>query len=275
MYADAVALSRIALQLDKSDDARAWQRRAEGIKSRMDALLWDEDAKFYKVWPKARAKLSDARELHGYVPWVYDIPDARKGVSWSLMFDTLGFAAPYGPTTVERGHPGYSLTREGHDCKWNGPSWPFATSQTLTGMARCLQRFGEQFFTKEQYYRQLSIYSNSHRMGDRCFIDENIDPITGEWLARSILKSRGDVIPDRGKDYNHSTFVDLVISGLLGVSPMPDGTLEVKPLLPEGKWDWWCLRGVPCAGGLYTIVYDRKGSHYGMGKGLQVLKGWQ
>ncbi len=273
MYADATALSRIAKLLGKADEASAWQKRAEGIKNRMDEALWDNDACFYKVWPRSKETLSDAREQHGYVPWVYDIPDESKGPAWAQMFDTLGFAAPYGPTTVERRHPGFSLTREGHDCKWDGPSWPYSTSQTLMGMARCIQRFGEKFITKEQYYNQLCIFSNSHRLGDRCFIDENLDPLTGEWLARSILMSHGNVIPDRGKDYNHSTFTDLVISGLLGVTPMPDGTLQVNPLLPEGKWDWWCLKGVPCAGKVYTIFYDRTGRHYGKGKGLVIKEG--
>ncbi|MDO4949511.1 MAG: trehalase family glycosidase [Bacteroidales bacterium] len=267
-YADAKALGRIAAELGLQEEATAWRQRASEMMNRMNEALWDADAGFYKVLPKGADRLSDARELHGYVPWMYSIPDESKGGAWSLLFDTLGFAAPFGPTTVERKHPGFSLTREGHDCKWNGPSWPFATSQTLMGMADCLRRFGERFFTKEQYLDQLITYSNSHRMGNRCFIDENLDPFTGEWLARSILMSRGNVIPDRGKDYNHSTFADLIISGLLGIQTSKDGRIEVNPLLPEGKWNYWCLVGIPCADKLWTVIYDKTGRYYGKGKGI-------
>ena len=49
------------------------------------------------------------------------------------------------------------------------------------------------------------------------WIDEDMDPFTGDWTARTLLKAdnwnpgRGGL--ERGKDYNHSTFCDLVLSG--------------------------------------------------------------
>lgn len=47
--------------------------------------------------------------------------------------------------------------------------------------------------------------------------DENLNPFTGDWIARTRLIQRGKKIPERGQDYNHSTFCDLVISGLVGL----------------------------------------------------------
>jgi len=38
------------------------------------------------------------------------------------------------------------------------------------------------------------------------------------------------------KDYNHSTFCDLLISGLAGLRARSDGTIEVNPLARE-SWD--------------------------------------
>ena len=64
---------------------------------------------------------------------------ARKfDVAWKQLTDPEGFSAPFGPTTAERRHPGFRLDRGGHECQWNGPSWPFATSVTLTALARLL-----------------------------------------------------------------------------------------------------------------------------------------
>ena len=76
---------------------------------------------------------------------------------------------------------------------------------------------------------------------------------------------------ERGKDYNHSTFCDLVISGLCGLVPRQDGRIEVKPLAPE-SWDWWRLDGVRYHGSNLTILFDRYGTRYGNGSGLVVLK---
>jgi hypothetical protein len=57
-----------------------------------------------------------------------------------------------------------------------------------------------------------------------------MDPDTGRWLARDILYAWGREDKDRGRHYNHSTFIDLVITGLCGICPAEDEPLTVKPL---------------------------------------------
>ena len=47
------------------------------------------------------------------------------------------FYADFGPTTVERHDPLFALKPT--CCWWSGQSWPFATTQTLKGMANVLQ----------------------------------------------------------------------------------------------------------------------------------------
>jgi hypothetical protein len=110
------------------------------------------------------------------------------------------------------------------------------------------------------------------------WIDENLNPFTGDWISRTRLKSwkngtwdAGKGGQERGKDYNHSTFCDLVISGLIGLRPRADQTVDVNPLVPEGKWDWFCLDNVAYHGRTLTILYDRTGAKYGRGQGLRVL----
>jgi len=75
---------------------------------------------------------------------------------------------------------------------------------------------------------------------------------------------------ERGKDYNHSTYCDLVISGLVGLRPRPDETVEVNPLVPQG-WASFCLDQVPYHGHLLTILWDQTGQRYHKGKGLRVF----
>ncbi|MCQ2179112.1 MAG: hypothetical protein MJY91_03285 [Bacteroidales bacterium] len=277
MYADAMALSVMAEMLGRSLDVTVYKEKAEEIRKLMDEYLWDEEACFYKVIPRnGRMEKSPAREEHGYVPWVFDIPDESKSGAWLQLKDEQGFKAPYGPTTAERRAAGFKVVYEGHECQWNGPSWPFATSQTLTGLASYLRRFGEGVMTKEDYYETLCTFSNSHRRINEegrkiCWIDENLNPFTGEWMARKMLIERGSVIKERGKDYNHSSFCDLVISGLIGLQPQPDGTLFIEPLIPEGKWSYFCLDGIVCMGRKIAVMYDRDGTRYGRGKGFFVF----
>ena len=75
---------------------------------------------------------------------------------------------------------------------------------------------------------------------------------------------------ERGKDYNHSTYCDLIITGLIGLRPRVDESVEVNPLVPEGTWEYFCLDRVPYHGRTLTILWDKTGERYHKGKGLRV-----
>ena len=77
------------------------------------------------------------RELHGFTPWYFNLPDPTIRVAWKQLMDPQGFFAPFGPTTAEQRHPGFKLAYAGHECQWNGPSWPYATAVTLTAWPIC------------------------------------------------------------------------------------------------------------------------------------------
>jgi hypothetical protein len=89
---------------------------------------------------------------------------------------------------------------------------------------------------------------------------------------RSLKRGEPDkVLRERGKDYNHSSFCDLIITGLVGLRPRADDVVEVNPLVPEGEWDWFCLDQVSYHGRILTILWDKTGKKYGKGKGLRVF----
>ena len=62
-----------------------------------------------------------------------------------------------------------------------------------------------------------------------------------------------------------------MITGLAGLRPRADNVLEINPLVPEGKWDWFCLDNVAYKGRIVTIIWDRDGKKYGRGAGLTLL----
>ena len=76
---------------------------------------------------------------------------------------------------------------------------------------------------------------------------------------------------DMGDDYNHSTFVDLVLSGLFGFRPQPDKTLVLNPLLPAGALTHFAVDHVRYHGHALSFVWDEDGSHYHRGAGLRLL----
>jgi hypothetical protein len=107
----------------------------------------------------------------------------------------------------------------------------------------------------------MQTYVKSQHKNGQPFIGEYLDEKTGAWLT-------GD--NPRSRYYNHSTFADLIISGLVGLVPRGDKTIEVSPLLPANAWDWFCLDGVPYHGHSLTIRWDRDGKRYGQNAGLAI-----
>ena len=280
MAAEASALAGIG-GLRKDPGAELFQREAETLRHLVETHLWNEQSEFFMTRRETDDSFVNVRELHGFTPWDhFHAMDPKFDPAWKQLVDPDGFAAPYGPTSAERRHPGFRLDRTGHECQWNGPSWPFATSVTLTGLARLLQERESAWVGRRAYFDTLAAYTRSHFLRENGrvipWIDENLDPFTGEWLSRAILQTwqrnglQSDaLIPERGKDYSHSTYADLIITGLCGISPaFPDGILSIRPLLPAECWDFFMLDGLSLRGHSLTLVFDRDGSRYSLGRGL-------
>ena len=281
IYAQAKALSEMYYAM--GDDARGkeYEKEAKEIANLIVKLLWDEKANFFKVMRKKdipTRKLAEVRELFGYLPWYYDIPPKNKGYekAWGQLMDKDGFYAPYGLTTAEQRHPEFKIAYQGHECQWNGPSWPYATAQTLTALANVIQDYPQEVVSRYDYLNLFTIYTKSQTRQKENgtivpWIDENLNPYTGDWLSRTMLLKDSTEFYERGKDYNHSTYVDLLITGLIGLKPRLDDTIEINPLLPEDAWEYFCLDKVYYRNHYLTIIWDKTGGKYNLGKGLIVL----
>ena len=103
------------------------------------------------------------------------------------------------------------------------------------------------------------------------FIDEMMHPFKFEWSTREYLLQHTWPIYkagyERGKDYNHSSFIDLIIRGLCGVDVNAD-VLTVKPRV-KGIWKWFKLE-IPFKNKLYNIYYDEDGTYFNKGKGITI-----
>ena len=105
------------------------------------------------------------------------------------------------------------------------------------------------------------------------WIDEMMHPDKLVWQTREWLhewESTEKFLPvyggiNRGKDYNHSTFCDIVIKGLVGVDEK-DGELVLNPHIPA-DWEYLKLENLTFRGKKYDITYDKNGNIYG-------VKGW-
>ena len=276
MYANARAIARLSSMVGDEKGARDFSERAEAIKLRVQRDLWSPalghfidrykvDNAFVKYWAPIRG-----RELVGYLPWTFDLADddAKFAGAWTHLLAQDGLGGPAGMRTVEPRYEHYmrQYRYEGTapECQWNGPIWPFQTTQVLTGIANLLDHYRQSVVTRGDYMRLLRQYAALHYQGDRLDLEEDYHPDTGRpivGLARS-------------HHYFHSGFADLILTGLVGIRPRADDMLEVNPLLP-GAADpqglaWFRMQDVPYHGHSVAVTWDVDGRHYRGTPGLTI-----
>jgi hypothetical protein len=261
MVANADAIAEIARLDGRTELAERYAQKARQLHEKMIAALWDPDAQFFKVRLES-GELSDAREAIGYIPWMFGLAGRKYATSWSQIVDPAGFWSPWGLTTAERRHPEFRTHGTG-TCEWDGAVWPFATCQTMRGLANVIRGPKQEYVTRRDYFEQLLTYARAHQMDGKAYIGEYYDETTGKWLITGPKAQRS-------RYYNHSTFNDLVIGGLIGIVPRADGVIEVDPLIPDDAWDWFCLDDVAYHGHRLAVIWDRSGERYGRGAGLSL-----
>lgn len=273
MYGNAMAIARIAGI--KGDDtlSREYLQKALKLKATVERSLWNEplqhftdrfrvDNEYVHNWNFIRG-----RELAGMIPWYFDLPADAAGynAAWKHVTDTAHLLGEFGLRTNEPSYQYYFKQfvyfQGQRGSQWNGPSWPYQTSQVLTGMANLLNNYKQDVITPSHYLKLLRLYTRQHYLPDgRLNLVENYDPNNGGPIVYYYWSNH----------YNHSSFNNLVITGLCGVRPSAGDTLLINPLV-DGSLGYFCLDGVLYHGHSVTIAYDKDGSRYKLGKGLQVF----
>ena len=267
MYGNAMAIGNILVLADSAGKAQTYFDKAADLRKNVHQKLWNTRHAFFETHRVDSS--ANVREAIGFMPWYTRLAkdEPQYGMAWLQAADPQGFSAPYGLTTAERRHPQVRTHGVGK-CEWDGAVWPFATSQTLTALANFANDYpvsghvvARTLPLDSLFFAEMEKYMQSQHMRGKPYIGEYLDETTGYWL-------KGD--QERSRYYNHSTWNDLIITGLCGLRPRQDNTIEVNPLLPADKWSYFCLDNVRYHGHTLTIVYDRDGSRYHAGRGLRV-----
>ena len=258
MAAAANALSEMAKLLGKTEDAEKYAEIGKKLVQTLIEKAWDPTESFFFETTQSGYKII-GKESNAYTPWAFGLmPNTEEyAEAWKYLMDEAYFLAEYGITTVEQGHVHY-MQEFNHSCLWNGPVWPHTFSLILTALSEHLRSGGATEVDKEDYYDLLMRYCKCHYESESdtdLVVRENHHPDENEWLAQA-------------PDYNHSTFIDNILSGLLGIRPTENG-LEIDPIVPD-DWDYFCVEDVSWHGKNVTVVYDKTGEKYGQGAGFMV-----
>ena len=272
MYANARSISKVAAM--KGDaSAGIYKKKADELKKNVEQYLWNDSLEHFTDRFKVNNQYVHywdfirGRELAGMIPWYFDLPadDKKYAAAWKHVTDSIYLLSKYGLRTNEPSYEYYFkqfVFFEGKPgSQWNGPSWPYQTSQALTGMANLLNDYHQNEIGNQDYMKVLRLFAQQHFLPDgKINLVENYHPDKGGPIVYYYWSNH----------YLHSSFNNLVISGMCGIRPSEGDSLVVHPLV-DSTIDYFMLKDVKYHGHDLTVVYDKDGSKYKIGGGLSVF----
>jgi hypothetical protein len=271
--ADAVATA--AELLGRADVAIRAAAIAERIRAAVETKLWSADDRWFFSIRESDDEPARVKEVVGVYPFYFGLPTPGRGyeAAWNSLLDRNELWSTWPVRSCSARCPAYHPAGKwpvGRDvessCMWNGPTWPHANSVVMTAMARSLRDDAPSRLTRRHLFQLFTSHARAQflRHDSRLpFTGEYYSADSGEWLTEE-------------RDYNHSTYLDVLIPELVGLRPRTDETLAVDPLVPdpaEGGWSWFLLDGQHYRGRSITIAWEAPGGlHHlaGMREGLSV-----
>ena len=220
MAANALAIAQIAALAGRSEIANAFNEKHDSLQQQIDRRAVGRRCEVLQSALGGRRTFRCPRSDRFHSVDVQPAwPGARRGVEtdnrpgWLLCATRPddGRATPPGRFALTALAPASGTVPSGRSPRAKrSPDWPTSCADQQ-----------QQVVTRQDYFDALQTYAYAHQMNGRPYIGEYHDEMTGDWLITGPKAARS-------RDYNHSTFCDLVISGLVGLVPRADETVEIR-----------------------------------------------
>lgn len=232
VYGGAKHLAEMCRVLGDEQDAIRYDGIARRIHDAVARVMWDSETKyFYSVEPDSHAKAM-VKEIVGVYPFYFAMFDPTTDApcfdAWRSIVNPAELWTSWPVASASKQCPAYSqdVRFNGKTVgggMWNGPTWPHANSIALSAMAETLRECPQGPLSIAQFHALLRSYTNAQ------FLHQDLQfPWTGEYYNGDTGEWRTDE-----RDYNHSTYLDILIADLAGLRPHPGDRLEIRPLVEE------------------------------------------
>ncbi|MCA0758624.1 hypothetical protein KP806_26575 [Paenibacillus sp. N4] len=250
-YLNALGVARLC-EMTGDPEADQYLQLAERIRRDVLEKMWDEETAFFYDLHYQTDEKALVKNIVGFYPaWADMLDETHNGLIAHLLSpDEFATGCTY--PTVSADSVAYA--REGgwfghfikgrHGCMWNGPTWPYTNSITLDALARESKRNGYAY--NEAFARGLREYSFLHF--------QNRD-LNRPGLVEHYNSGSGEPLSDE-QEYNHSYYIDLIVSHVAGLSVDAD-CIRLDPL--DIGLDYFELGRVKAAGQEIRMTYGKPG----------------
>ena len=230
------------------EDAGRYKLLAEQIAADVKNKMYDPETAFYYDLHYQTDKKAMVRNIVGIYPWWAEIGE-EDGIE--ILLDPEEFATGSGYPSVSKKCEVYApdggwrgLFFKGRNgCVWDGPSWPYTTGIALAALGNESLRKDHRY--DAEFAKVLRQYAAEHfRDGDpdRPYLVEHYNPENGELLSDE-------------PDYNHSFWMDLIVTYVAGVR-LEEDRIRIAPLrLGFRRFE---LTNIKIRGHVYDVRWSEK-----------------
>jgi len=249
-YRNVSGIANLCKALGDSDYV-VYEKNADDIKKDILNKMWDEETGFFYDLHFETDEKAMVKNIVGIYPYWAGITNDSHLRGLELLFDKNHFntACPFPSVSKEckayRAEGGWmgSFIKGRDGCVWCGPSWPYTTGIAVDAIAHVSKK--NKHCYDKQFIYFLKEYSLQH------FKDKDIRK---PYLVEHYNSETGEPLSDEA-DYNHSLYIDLIISHIAGVQITHEG-INFDPI--ETELDYFILENLKIRNDCYTISYKKE-----------------
>lgn len=246
-YKNVLGLAKLCKVIGDSDFAK-YEQQANDIKNDILNKMWDEATEFFYDLHFENDEKAMVKNIVGIYPYWAEITEKKHLGGLEKLFDKQHFntGCPFPSVSKEckayRPEGGWMgrFIKGRNGCVWSGPSWPYTTGIAIDAIGIESKRnnhcYDEQF---AYFLREYSLEHFRDRDIKKPYLVEHYHAETGEPLSDEV-------------DYNHSFYLDLIMSHVAGIQITEDG-MNFDPI--DIGLDYFILDKVKIRGDSYTISY--------------------
>jgi len=269
-YANLRATAAAHRKQGQAQDAEWFENLAARCAKAICDKLWDaEDGYFYSI-READGEFARCCEANGLFPFAYGaVPDEaeyHRALEYLLDEDELLTPWPFATVSqhcpVFSAQPGYWGTKKMSSlAMWNGPTWPYTNSILVEALGNLVRRHSQELVNAEILRAFMGKFARL------MYEDAELgSPLVRECYDGETGKGYGC------PDYFHSSYNDLLVRFMCGVTPAAGAELVIDPLC--AGWSHFRLEGVRYQDHEISIIYEsrpRKQAYQDVAAGLTVL----
>jgi hypothetical protein len=242
-YRNFTAASSLARLMDDAAAEKRYANMAEHTRAQICAVMWNpQDAFFYDVRPIIY-KHARTKSVTGF--FVFWARIAEQGHLQMLhhLFNPLTFWTEFPLPSLPLDYEKYAELQKTNWTYWNYCTWPRTTCHVVDGLLwaakgldSTLAGNAAQLFDR---YTRMHFLNGDVRIPN---IAERYDPHTAEPILANL-------------DYNHSSWIDLVIQHVAGITPQAADEIVIDPV--DMGWESFSLTNVRYRNHDIDVEYTR------------------